>query len=66
MKKAAKVSFKSITILVKEKLAKDPEIKYAAIKAQVVKFFPESKFNERHFSWYKSAFKRGVLKGSRQ
>lgn len=58
-----KIKPRSITLLIKEELTKDPEINYSGIKSKVHKFFPESKFNERHFSWYKSAFKRGILKG---
>lgn len=64
MKKIAK--YPSITVMIKQKLAENPEVKYSAVKTIVTKFFPESKFNERHFSWYKSAFKRGILKGVRK
>lgn len=63
--KLNKVKHASITSLMKALLKKSPVVDYKAVLKEVKSFFPESKFNERHFSWYKSAYKRGVLKGVR-
>ena len=53
----------SITRLVKESLREDESIKYDAIMRLVKRFFPESRFNERHWSWYKTSYRKGALKG---
>jgi len=53
----------SITSLLKGMLRDSPGLKYATAKKAVG---ARSKvFDERHFSWYKSAYKRGALKGVR-
>lgn len=65
-KKAVKAA-KSITAFFKQRLA-EPGYTLEKAKADVKKLFPKARFNdnpERHFSWYKSAFKRGALKGVR-
>ncbi len=65
MRKAKYSKFGSITGLMKETLKQRPEIKFEQALSIVKRSFPSSRFNERHLSWYKSAYKRGVLKGVR-
>jgi len=60
-----KAKYGSITALMKALLKTEAKNSYEKTLKEVKSFFPESKFNERHFSWYKSAFKRGALKGIR-
>lgn len=59
--KAKKMS--SITLLMKGMLKKNFDVKYEDAKKAVGKM--SAAFDRRHFSWYKSAFKRGALKGTR-
>jgi len=56
---------RTITALMKHTLSMDPFMKFKRAAILVKRSFPGSKFNERHLSWYKSALKRGVLKGVR-
>lgn len=57
--------YSSITVMMKEVLRKEPEMSFKKAISLVKRFFPRSRFNERHLSWYKSALKRGALKGVR-
>ena len=57
--------YSSITKLMKETLKAKPDMQYEDGEKLIKKFFPESLFNRKHFSWYKAALKRGALKGVR-
>lgn len=62
--------FNSITALMKDRLQGKAGESYTPEKAQkdVSKFFPGTRFLKDpagHLSWYRSAFKRGALKGVR-
>lgn len=70
MVKGSKKGFNSITALMKDRLAGRGVQEYTADKAakEVKKLFPGAKFLKDpvgHLSWYRSAYKRGVLKGVR-
>ena len=56
---------KSITKLMKEQLRKNPQLTIEVTMKLIKKYFPKSKFKQSHLSWYKSAMKRGALKGVR-
>ena len=57
--------YASITAMMKQELRVNPPLKYEAAEKMVKAQFKRSKFDRRHFAWYKSAAKRGVLKGVR-
>lgn len=63
--KSKQGKYNSITSLMKALIKAKPEIGVEEATKEVKKFFPGSRFNKLHLSWYKSAFKRGVLKGAR-
>lgn len=65
MSRAKKSKYGSITALMKERLKAEPGMKFDKAEGLVKANFPRSRFNERHLSWYKSALKRGALKGVR-
>ena len=65
MKKTVKPKYASITRLMKELFKRHPEAKFEAAEKEVKALFKVSKFDRRHFSWYRCAFKRGALKGVR-
>ena len=53
----------SITKLVKAMLKENEVAESKAILRKVKEFFPKSKCNDRHVSWYRVAYKKGKLKG---
>ncbi len=53
----------SITLLMKTMLRESPGLKYSTAKKAVGGM--SKAFDERHFAWYKCAYKRGALKGVR-
>ncbi len=52
---------KSIGQLVVSRLKKNPNYSYDKLTAEVKKLKPKSKWQESHYSWYKSALKAGRL-----
>ena len=65
MANSRKPKYGSITKLMKELFKRHPEAKFEAAEKEVRVLFKASKFDRRHFSWYRCAFKRGALKGVR-
>ncbi len=57
--------YSSITAMMKQELRFNPGMKYEAAEKMVKGQFKRSRFDRRHFSWYKAAAKRGALKGVR-
>lgn len=60
-----KRKYGSITAMMKEELRMSPEMGYEKAEKMVKAQFKNSKFDKRHLAWYKSAAKRGALKGVR-
>jgi hypothetical protein len=55
----------SISELMRQTLGKDINYPYAKLKAMVKSKFPKSRWDESHFSWYKSRINAGKLKGAK-
>ncbi len=53
----------SISELMRQTLGKDINYPYNRLKTMVKSKFPKSKWDESHFSWYKSRITAGKLKG---
>ena len=60
-----KPKYSTITGLMKALLGRHPEAKFEATEREVKRLFRKSKFDRRHFSWYRCAFNKGKLKGVR-
>lgn len=61
--KLKKVQYRSVAALVKAKLGTNINYPYEKLTQEVLKLCPESKWDMRQYSWYRSAIRSGRLKG---
>jgi hypothetical protein len=62
-KKATTGTKKTVANLMRETLGKDIDFSFQKLQTLVKKQFPKSKWDEKHYAWYKSRIAANKLKG---